>query len=357
MSAPSAFERFVLRGVRPGVHSASGRTLPRAEAADLYSLPMSREAIKPGSVFIDPYGHLIVVAKWSPQGLGADGLLLGADAQPDATVGRRRFWRGSFLFTPDTSDVGAGFKAFRPLVRDEASEELIALPLEDIAKRRDFHAPSDEQYAGDADAWYAAMDRLIYPRALDPKQRLDQLVDALFEQVKRRVDSVNTGEAYVTGRAGRVAMPEGYAIFQTEGAWEDYSTPSRDMRLLIAIDTVRRLVGQVAEQPERFGVSAQQGKAASERLAEDLKRELASRKFSYTRSDGSAQALTLKDVLARATALEMAYNPNDCVEIRWGAAADSPEYETCKRHAPEAQRRRMARYRKWFSERTRPARP
>ena len=43
---------------------------------------------------------------------------VGADAQPDGTIGRRRFWRGSFLFTPDTTDVGAGFKRFRPLVYD-----------------------------------------------------------------------------------------------------------------------------------------------------------------------------------------------------------------------------------------------
>lgn len=351
-----AFEQFVLRGVRPGVHSASGRTLPRAPQADLYSLPMSREAMKPGSVFIDPYGHLIVVAKWQPQGLGGAGMLLGADAQPDATVGRRRFWRGSFLFTPDTSDVGAGFKAFRPLERDPETEQLVALELAEVAKRRDFFGASMEQYQGDADQWYARMDGLIYPRALDAAERMTQLVNAFEEQVTRRVNSVDNGEGYLREHRGRIAMPEGTAIFQTEGAWEDYSTPSRDMRLLIALDTVQRLPERMRAAPERFGVPAAQAQERARALRASLDAELTRRAFAYTRSDGSSHTLSLADVVARAEAMEMAYNPNDCVEIRWGAAEGTPEYETCKRHAPAAQRAKMARYRPWFAGRARPAR-
>jgi hypothetical protein len=33
-------------------------------------------------------------------------------------------------------------------------------------------------------------------------------------------------------------MPDGAAIFETSSAWEDFSTPSRDLRFLIAIDVV-----------------------------------------------------------------------------------------------------------------------
>jgi hypothetical protein len=85
-----------------------------------------------------------------------------------------------------------------------------------------------------------------------------------------------------------------------------------------------------------------------------LASELATRKFSYTRSDGSEWTLTLKDVNDRAQDLEMAYNLNDCVELRWGARADSEEASTCKRHAPTAQRAKMSEYRAWFHERHRP---
>ena len=75
------------------------------------------------------------------------------------------------------------------------------------------------------------------------------------------------------------------------------------------------------------------------------------RKFSYTRSDGSLWTLSLKDVVDRAADLEMAYNLNDCVEVRWGAPANSDETSTCKRHAPTAQRAKMTEYRTWFHER------
>jgi hypothetical protein len=87
-----------------------------------------------------------------------------------------------------------------------------------------------------------------------------------------------------------------------------------------------------------------------------LATELASRKFSYTRSDGSPWTLALKDVAGRSTALEMAYNPNDCVELRWGAQDSSDEAATCRRHAPSGQRAKMTEYRSWFHERRRPPR-
>jgi len=82
-----------------------------------------------------------------------------------------------------------------------------------------------------------------------------------------------------------------------------------------------------------------------------LASELAARKFTYTRSDGSPWTLTLKEVIDRAADFEMAYNPNDCVELRWGAPDKSDEAATCKRHAPAAQRAKMTDYRRWFRER------
>ena len=94
-------------------------------------------------------------------------------------------------------------------------------------------------------------------------------------------------------------------------------------------------------------------KAELERV---LASELASRKFSYPRTDGSQWTLALKDVADRAGDLEMAYNPNDCVELRWGAPARSDESATCKRSAPGAQRAKMTKYRAWFHERRRPPR-
>jgi hypothetical protein len=84
--------------------------------------------------------------------------------------------------------------------------------------------------------------------------------------------------------------------------------------------------------------------------------ETTKRRFPYQRSNGTAFELSLADVMARASALEMAYNPNDCPEIRWGAPQGSPELSTCARHAPPDQQARMREVRSWFAERRRPPR-
>jgi hypothetical protein len=122
--------------------------------------------------------------------------------------------------------------------------------------------------------------------------------------------------------------------------------------MLIAIDVVRGFPDHVARRSERYAIA--QGKSVADVKAElqsALASELATHKFSYTRSDGSQWTLSLKDVFDRATALEMAYNPNDCVELRWGAPEGSAEASTCKRRAPAAQRAKMTEYRGWFHDR------
>ena len=98
--------------------------------------------------------------------------------------------------------------------------------------------------------------------------------------------------------------------------------------------------------------------ALSEALHEnpDLLADAKARKFDYTRSDGSTFTLTVGDVLDRKRAFEMTYNPNDCVELRWGAPEGSAELAPCQRRAPTAQVRLMESYRSWFAKRRRPGR-
>src|SRR5262249_57716639 len=106
---------------------------------------------------------------------------------------------------------------------------------------------------------------------------------------------------------------------------------------------------RVARRPERYAMPA--GKSATDVKAElqsVLAAELPARKVSYLRSDGSSWTLSLKDVMDRMIAFEMAYNPNDCVELRWGAPAHNDESATCRRHAPSSQREEVSRYREWL---------
>lgn len=349
----SAFER-VMRTIKMNVHSSSNRTLPDDENTDVYPIELSREALRPGTVFADPYGHILIVAGWRPQTLDGYGMLVGADAQPDGTVGRRRFWRGSFLFTPDTNDSGAGFKAWRPVSFDRAAGEVVMANNRFLSSSRARLPISRAQYEGTLDDFYETMEGIINPRPLRADAVMAGLVEALHEAAERRVLSVDNGEAWVRDNRRTMPMPEGASIFQTSGPWEDFATPSRDMRLLIAIDAVMSIGDQVRRNPGRFGVSDESAEVEAERLDVALSEALESRSIQYTRSNGESQSITLKQLVERAEALEMAYNPNDCLEIRWGA--DAEEMTSCTRNAPAAQRRAMEQYRSWFQTRQRPAR-
>lgn len=350
ISAPDDVEAFrvFLRTTANTVHSSSMRTRPRDEHADAYPVALTTAALSPGTVFADPFGHILVLVRQVPQRKDEPGVLLAVDAQPDGNMGMRTFWRGSFLFDPSTRAAGAGFKAFRPLVLDRESGAIVPLPYEAI---RGPHAFSMEQYEGSLDDFYRRVDRAISPRPLDAERELLRLVDALEENVVRRVLSVQNGEAFVRARGVVIPMPEGAAIFQTSGPWEDFATPSRDLRLLISIDEVRGFPKRAAADPDRFV-----GEVDQAALEAALARELDRRRFTYVGSDGSPVELRLRDVVERAARLEVAYNPNDCVEVRWGAPDGSAEMARCTRRAPDEQRARMEELRGWFRDRNRPAR-
>jgi hypothetical protein len=350
------FGYYLRTTVANGVHSGSGRTAANDDKTDYYPVPLKRETLRPGTVYADPYGHVLMLVKRIPQSADAAGVILAVDGQPDGTVARKRFWRGNFLFAQDPSLGSPGFKHFRPIVAGK-NGTLRRLTNAEISKNSQYADFSTEQSRLGVDEFYDRMDDVMSPDPLDPQRAMKEVITALEEQVRTRVTSVENGRKYQTGGGGVVAMPNGASIFETTGAWEDFATPSRDLRLLIAIDVVRRFPDRVARRPERFAMP--QGKNATEvksDLVALLDNELASRKFSYTRSDGSQWSLALKDVVDRSSALEMAYNVNDCVETRWGASAKSDEASTCKRQAPTAQRGKMAEYRDWFHDRRRPAR-
>ena len=73
-------------------------------------MALKEDTLRPGTIFADPYGHVLVVAKRIAQTADAGGVLLAVDGQPDGTVSRKRFWRGNFLFAIDPSLGSAGFK-------------------------------------------------------------------------------------------------------------------------------------------------------------------------------------------------------------------------------------------------------
>jgi hypothetical protein len=354
-NAARAFARL-LPVVKNSVHAGNGRTRFGDDASDYYPLPLTRKDLRPGAVFADPYGHTLTVVRWVPQAAKRPGLLLAVDAQPDGTIGIKRFWQGNFLFNTREVVGEPGFKAFRPIVLDGGRLRLLS--NEEIRESPDYGNFSLEQRGMDSERFYAVMEKLINPDPLDAESAFRDLFRAFHEQLLVRVDSVANGEKYMRAHPGTVIpMPAGgSAVFQTTGLWEDYSTPNRDLRLLIAIDTILGFPDKVARNPRAFGIPANRTAEAVKSEMRALEARWASDlSVTYTRTDGTPRVLTLAEILKRREALEMGYNPNDGPEIRWGAPDGSAERASCRRRAPAYQVERMKAMRVWFIKRLHPA--
>jgi hypothetical protein len=344
----------VMRLVMNTVHSGTARTQLASEDSDYYPLPLERNHLRPGVVYADPYGHTLTLVRWVPQTDDRPGELLAVDAQPDGTVGLKRFWKGNFLFVTENVVGQPGFKAFRPIgIR---GGKLRLLTNREIQENRDYGNFSLEQLNLQSEEFYERMERLISPEPLDPETAFRELYRALHEQLLVRVESIAVGERFMREHPGCIIpMPSDQAVFLTSGPWEDYSTPNRDLRLLIAMDTIEEYPEKVLKHPERYKMrkseSLEKIKARLETLSAKLAKELS---ITYVRTDGRPCTLTLEQIFRRKEALEMAYNPNDCVEIRWGAPEGSEELSACSRRAPQAQREKMQRLRSSFKKRLHP---
>ncbi len=349
-----AFNAF-LRRVMDGVHSGTARTALNDENSDYYPVPLTRSGLRPGVVVADPYGHTLLIVKWIQQSENKPGKLLAVDAQPDGTIGIKRFWKGNFLF--NTSEVVGepGFKAFRPIISDNSSFRLSR--NKELSAESGLIPFSPQQKGMISDVFYHTMEQIINPIPLDPETALMDLINALHEQLLVRITSVSVGEAYMKAHPGAVIpMPSGAAgVFQTGGQWEDFSTPNRDLRLLIAMDAVLDFPGKIANSPNDYKISPLQSPTRIKRDLEDLLAgKLSELSITYTRSNGVDQKLTIAEILKRREAFEMGYNPNDGIEIRWGAPENSEERSTCLRHVPLHQQETMRSVRVWFQKRLHP---
>ncbi len=351
----NAAKRFNSYAVHVGayqVQSGNVRTALDDDNTDFYPVELTRSSLRPGTTFADPHGHVLVIAHYTPDTADTPGSMLSVDAQPDGTITRKRFWRGNFLFDPAIQNVGAGFKAFRPIVN------VHQLTNEELSKESGFIPYSTEQHDVSKEVFYDRVEAAIHPIPLAIPDAAAELTNALGESAERRVVSVQTGDDYVreNGISG-IVMPKGYAVFETSGSWEDYATPSRDMRMLVAIDAVLDFPEKIRRNAARYGLTDEQSiQNAVDEAKKQINAALENKQITYQNSLGQPTVLTLKTITERADALEMGYHPADCNEIRWGAPENSDEIRSCSRRASDSERTKLLNMKTWFHQRTRPPR-
>ena len=121
------------------------------------------------------------------------------------------------------------------------------------------------------------------------------------------------------------------------------------------MDAILDFPDVVTLYPEDYDLSQNFSAAkVKEKLQSLMDKKVSDLSITYNRSDGSLQKLTLGELLKRRDAFEMGYNPNDGIEIRWGAPEKSEELSSCRRHSSARQNETMRSARTWFHKRLHP---
>jgi hypothetical protein len=133
-------------------------------------------------------------------------------------------------------------------------------------------------------------------------------------------------------REGPIALPDTKNIYQAEGRWELWSSPSSDCdrksAYFLGVDQLDSLVREHAAG--RSGLlstpSGRPVRSTAElvrEILEEKRRAFEGRAITYTTSRGRQVTLGLAEIETRL--FTMSFDPNHAPEIRWGAAPASPE--------------------------------
>ena len=309
-------------------------------------------------VYADPYGHVMMIVKWVEQTKEHGGAACSpSTGSPTRRSGASGFGRARSFSRTTSKSAGPGFKAFRPVAR-AATGELAPVANAAIGGADDpAHAPfSNEQGKLSADAFYARMGKLINPRGSSRRRvrrdarrarRAAPGARRLGRQ-RREVQRDNANPSY--------PCPTGAKIFETTGPWEDYATPSRDMRLLIAMNVLTGLPGRSCATRSSSSSAAASRRGVADELRQAARQRDPRARDQYKRSDGSTLKLTVADPDRAQDGARDRVQPQRLRRDALGRGARTPEAATCARHAPTDQQAQMADVRAWFHEARRPSR-
>ena len=172
---PTTFSEY-LRDVGDVVHTGAARVTASDDNTDFYTVPLTQEALRPGTVYADPYGHVLMLVHRVPEMNGKPGVFLAVDAEPDGSITRKRFWRGNFLFVQDPALGSPGFKHFRPIVRDKngSLRRLVNAEITNNPQYADFSLDQSQMSAED---FYDRMDDVMSPEPLDPVKAMTDAIE------------------------------------------------------------------------------------------------------------------------------------------------------------------------------------
>lgn len=347
----------LLRGLFNIVSTAMLRVDARDEKSpytDFYPVTITREAVRPGSVAYDVYGHVSIVYD-----VDVDGRVYLISSHPDYTVTRELFGRHVAQTQPE---LGGGLKAWRPVRLVGATRtargtyvggQVVAVANSQLA---DF---SLEQHVGTEPDASGAWDRgrfvfngralpyheFVRARLRAPGQKIDPLAEmasatsAMCSALISRKTAVNLAVyAGLPARAAPERLPPN--IYGTYGDWERYATPSRDARLKTQAVELRQLAEDLVREEAAGNPEISFVGDLPAALFDIYDRGAKACQLNYRRSDGSVVKLTMDHAVKRL--FDLSFDPFHCPERRWGA--EGSELATCTDDPAKAQWYEAQRY-------------
>jgi hypothetical protein len=316
--------------IRDGISTAFYRVHYNYNS-DFYPTKIDRANIRPGTVVYDPSGHAAIVFK-----IESNGLIRMMDGHPDNTLTRIVFSKAFQLSRPEH---GAGFRNWRPELNRENVTMLSGFSTEMFEKAFVIQGKSSNYY--DFVRFQMANGVLKY----NPLQELKAQIKELCSNAKDRIKAVQLAiDAGIDHQAHPEKLPDN--IFGAVGEWEEYSSPSRDLRLRLGfLDTFKetqKYIQWYAANDPRLEFTPKPNKytalcagdkkcllAAEMLLTYDSTASSPECRFSYVKSNSQVQNLDYDDLVRRLFLLS--FDPYHCVELRWGATGQ--ELQSCQQDA------------------------
>ncbi len=291
---------------------ASGfyRTSPEDEGTDTYPIDVRIDSVKPGTIFYDPNGHVLMVYQVDPTGA-----IHMMDGNTEGKTGIKIF---SEAIERGTGSQGGGFRNWRKTSVSPKGDYIRSKN----AEHSDFSVTAQYQSTFDlgggvTGTYYQWVKSRLATVKSNPIEEFDTDVKQICSYVSVRLGSVDGAiKAGINNQPHPDSLPPN--IFGATGDWESYATASRDVIVRGYYRSLNSFIKYSTHNVQKYEYSGSPQQLLAEYQQHWANLNATSEcQFTYKGSDGSPHVLTLNDLNDRL--YDISFDPYFCPELRWGS--------------------------------------
>jgi hypothetical protein len=305
--------------------------------ADVYPVSINTAGIKPGTIYYDVAGHVAIVVDVKP-----DGSILTWNGHPDQSNSLRDFTESNFPNPPSKSRKLGGFLRFRgwKAIGNAADKKAIPNPEQPGFSMEQYDAWSNQGQTF-TDFWKFVRIRMGGSSKVNPVPVFTTAVADLCAKLQDRAVGVQKAVAAGVHLKAHPGLP--HNIFGAEGEWENFSTPSSDMRTKMATTALYELVNKsitaiAANNTADYDFKGSAADLAKAYLAIWNQQKVKPECIAMARNS-AGQPMPINLDAAVKSSYEWSFDPYHCPELRWGivgsptCAADAQKLDVYQKEA------------------------